>query len=311
LNEILLFKILDNPTELNKYIDKIKEHIRKFKIEVKKNTTDIPFAFKDNATDWNLLTQLYNSGNLENSKGLAELKFQIIKFEIENDLLKHKLKIKEWCNLNYFIYEEVIAYLNNFAEITLNILTIEKNLDIDLLEISPLKWMNDLKSSFTKILTNGNINERIIKSFIIGRPTNYAIKLETSNTFYHLPLPEIYGEKNTMCKSNFIFYYNYTEDTKKRNNIVKMYYISNLNIDDLISCNPHIFNKLNFKNNIPIKVLDKNFNEETKIINLKSYTYDSIINKVHNTTKFISPWENQNLASLSEYFKNLRKKLLN
>ena len=309
LSEILLFKILDNPTEINKYIDKIKELIRKFKIEVKKNTTDIPFAFKDNPIDWNLLTQLCNSGDLENSKGMAKLKFQIIKFEIENDLLKHKLKIKEWCNLNYFNNEEILVYLNSFAEITLNILTIEKNLDIDLLEISPLKWMNDLKSSFTKILTIGDINERIIKSFIIGRPTNYAIKLETSNTFYHLPLPEIYGEKNSMCKSNFIFYYNYTEDTKKRNNIVKMNYISNLKIDDLTSCNPHIFNKLNFKNNIPIKVLDRNFNEETKIINLKSYTYDSIINNIHNTTKFISPWENQNLSSLSEYFKNLRKKL--
>jgi len=309
LNNLLLFKIIDNPLELNKYVDKIQELIRKFKIEIKKISTDIPFSFKDNSNDWNLLKKLYNSGNLENSKGLEELKFIIIKSEIEKDLLKHILKIKEWCNLNYFTYENIITYLNAFAEIILNVLTIERNLDIDLLEISPLKWMNDLKSSFIKILKNGDMNERIIKSFIIGRPINYAIKLKTQDNFYHLSIPNIYGEMNLMCSSNFIFYYNYTEDTKKRNSVVKMNYITNVTIDDLTSCNPQIFNKLNFKNNIPIKVLDKNFNEETKVINLKTYTYDTVINNILNTTKFISPWESLNLPSLSEYFKNLRKKL--
>ena len=307
-NNLLLFKIIDNPNELNKYLDKIKEYIRKFKIEIKKNPNDIPFTFKDNMENWNTLKKLYDLGNLENSKGLNELKFKIIKSETEKDLLKHTLKIKEWCNMNYFKYEAIIIYLNDFAEIILNVLTIERNLDIDLLEISPLNWMNDLKSSFTKILTIGDINERIIKSFIIGRPTNYAVKMNPQDTFYHLPLPGIYGEINLTTKSNFIFYYN-TEDTKK-NNTVKMNYISNLNIDDFISCNPQIFNKLNFKNNIPIKTLDKNFNEETKIISFKNYTYDTIINNIHNTTKFVSPWENSNLSSLTEFFRNLRKKLI-
>ena len=90
-----------------------------------------------------------------------------------------------------------------------------------------------------------------------------------------------------------------------------MNYISNLNIDYLTSCNPQIFNKLTFKNHIPIKVIDEKLKEETKIINIKTYTYDTIINNIFNTTKFISPWESSILPSLSEYFKNLRKKLIN
>ena len=133
-------------------------------------------------------------------------------------------------------------------------------------------------------------------------------KKDDINKFMEDFFPEIYGEINLTTKSNFIFYYN-TEDTKK-NNTVKMNYISNLNIDDFTSCNPQIFNKLNFKNNIPIKIFDKNFNEETKIISFKNYTYDTIINNINNTTKFVSPWENSNLPSLTEFFRNLRKKLI-
>ena len=105
-----------------------------------------------------------------------------------------------------------------------------------------------------------------------------------------------------------LFYYQLTED--KRPGLVKLNFTINVTIDDFISCNPQIFNKLEFKNYKPSKVLSDKFIEETKIIGIKTYTYDSVINHIYNTTKFVSPWENPVLPTLTEYFRNLRKKLL-
>jgi hypothetical protein len=284
--------------------DDIINKINKFEKEIKRKQTDIPIAFKNEPETWDMLLKLYYSGNLKKKK--EEIKFNVMKKIINDDFIKHTIKIKEFCNEYKYKYEEMTTYLINLAEIYLNILTIDKNLDLDLDEISPLKWVEDLKSSFVKVLSIGDINDRITKSFIIGRPINYAIKLNPQNEFYNLFISGIKGLAES--KSSFLFYYQLTED--KRPGIVKLNFTINVTIEDFTSCNPQIFNKLEFKNYKPIKVLSDKFIEETKMIGIKTYTYDSVINNIFNTTKFVSPWENSVFPTLTEYFRNLRKKML-
>ena len=299
LNDLLLFNLNKIDTD-NDIINKI----NKFEKEIKRNPTDIPISFKDEPETWDMLLKLYYSGNLKKKKD--EIKFNVMKKIINDDFIKNTIKIKEFCNEYKYTYNEMINYLTILSEIYLNIITIDKNLDLDLDEISPLKWVEDLKSSFVKVLSIGDINDRITKSFIIGRPINYAIKLNPQNEFYDLFISGIKGLAES--KSSFLFYYQLTED--KRPGVVKLNFTINVTIDDFTSCNPQIFNKLEFKNYKPTKVLSDKFIEETKIIGIKTYTYDSVINNIFNTTKFVSPWENPVLPTLTEYFRNLRKKLL-
>ena len=300
LNDLLLFNLNKIDTT-----DDILNKIYKFEKEIKRNPTDIPISFKNDAETWDMLLKLYYSGNLKKKK--EEIKFNVMKKIINNDFIKHTIKIKEFCNEYKYKFNEMITYLTNLSEIYLNIITIDKNLDLDLDEISPLKWVEDLKSSFVKVLSTGDINDKITKSFIIGRPINYAIKLNPQNEFYDLAISGIKGLAEE-AKSSFLFYYQLTED--KRPGLVKLNFTINVTIDDFTSCNPQIFNKLEFKNYKPYKVLSDKFIEETKIIGIKTYTYDSVINHIYNTTKFVSPWENPVLPTLTEYFRNLRKKLL-
>jgi len=300
LNDLLLFNLNKINTS-----DDIINKINKFEKEIKRNPTDIPISFKNEPETWDMLLKLYYSGNLKKKK--EEIKFNVMRKIINDDFIKHTIKIKEFCNEYKYKFNEMITYLTNLSEIYLNILTIDKNLDLDLDEISPLKWVEDLKSSFVKVLSTGDIKDKIIKSFIIGRPVNYAIKLNPQNDFYDLPFAGIKGLPEE-AKSSFLFYYQLTED--KRPGIVKLNFTINVTIDDFTSCNPQIFNKLEFKNYKPMKVLSDKFIEETKIIGIKTYTYDSVINNIFNTTKFVSPWENSVLPTLTEYFRNLRKKLL-
>jgi len=312
-SDLLLFKLMKNPLEIKKYDYLVDDVINKFKKQIKNKPNDFPTIFLDQPDIWNIISKLYNSGNLENDKGKKELKFILLGKIIEQELKNNLVRIKEWCSNTLFKSEEIFNYFNELGNIILNILTIERNLDIDLNEISPLVWMDSLKSSFRNVLKTNNINERIIKSFILGRPTNYAIRINPIDKYYTLPVNQVLGDLGPK-KSNqsvYIFYYNYA-DTKSEN-LVTLNIVSNLEMDYFTSCNPQIFNKYIFKNIIGKKelIVDRDhYITLNKVMHLESYSYDALVNHVNNNTKIVSPWENNNLPSLYLFFKNIRKKLI-
>ena len=303
---LYIFKIIENPKILDEIDKLVKEKIDKFKKKKKLNLKDEPEP--DNINNWNLMNKLFNSSKLENKNGKDELKFNILKEKIKKDLDLNELKIKIWCE-NYFInYEHIITFLSKLGEIIINYLTIEKNLDSDFGEKSPLEWIK--KINLSKFLKTNNINEKIIKSFILGRPLNYAIKLDFNNDFYNLYSYNLKGYTENIffapqIFSNIIFYYDY-RDIKGKN---YFNFVNDIDLDYYTSCLPHIFNKNNFKKIIP--QLEYVYKENTIIehksfIQINGSNYDQIIYFINNNSIGQSIWENKDMPVISDYLKKLR-----
>jgi hypothetical protein len=316
-----LFKIMSNPNELHTFDDSIDDLIKLFLNEMKNKPDDIPTTFKNKETEWNNLKKLYNAGNLKNTKGKKELKFETGKKEMNLELSKNNDNIKKWCYDNYLDVNFIIDFLTKLSELLLNILTIERNLDIELLEISPLIWINNVKSNFRKVLRSNTMEEKILKSFIIGKPLNYAIKVHTIDTKYNLSIGGIMGEiknemksdskstmKSSIVPSNFIFYYEYLET--RTPNTVNLKLTNSVDLDYFTSTLPNIFNKRFFKNiiyNLESNIIDNKIVTLVKSYKIYGDIYDMIINYVNNHSLHSSPWESEALPYINDYMKKLRK----
>jgi hypothetical protein len=300
--DLLLFKIINKNDELNKYTDKVNYLIELF------NPLEPIGIFENNTILWNEMQKLFKQGVLNKTNGKSKIKFIIIKEFIEIEINKNLFEIKLWCTENYLNFDGIYIYLLKLTDIILNVLTLEKNLDSDSLEISPLEWIKKpiFKASFNRILKTGELKERILKSFILGRPLNYAIKINTEDKAYYLAKPNMKGFIETN-NASILFYYTFEESPIK--NLVKLKIINNIPLEYFTSCLPQIFNKTYFKTIIPIvkfEIKDNNFIFHKSAIELKGDNYDRILNFVHNNSLSKSPWENQELKQIYLFFKKLR-----
>jgi len=307
---LLIFKIMRDPKELNKFNDIVSINIKNFKELIKKSNEPIEI-FENNLKLWEEILKLFKMGNLETKKGKDKLKFIIIQNELKKNILQYESKIKSWCEENYLNFNGILIFLETYGNILLNVLTIEKNLDNNLGEISPLKWIDKIKNTFIKILKTDNIKEKILKSFILGRPLNYAIKTSNNNTDYHLRQQSIKGiiisdPNSKISNSSIIFYYSFVPYDI---NTVKLNNINNVPIEYFTSCIPQIFNKTYFKNIIvkPItKIKNNQFINEINILEIKGDNYDRILNYIYNNSLTKSPWENPELPLINDYLKRLK-----
>ena len=304
---LYIFKIMDNPKILKEKNIEIEKQIKDFK---KKYNLKLTVDNNDDIDNWNLMKKLFNSGKLENKSGKEILRDDILIKQIEKDLDLNNLKIKLWCE-NYFIkYEHIKKYFSTLSKLIINLLTIEKNIDDEYGEISPLLWVDNIKHNFLKVLKTNNIKEKIIKSFILGRPLNYGIKLDFKNDYYNLYSPGLKGYLNInkllpVYFSNIIFYYNYVDIKGKLN----LNLVNDIDIDYFTSCLPHIFNKKKFNKIIPtIKYEYKKdcILEHKSFIQINGSNYDQIVCFINNNSMGLSPWENDEMPKISTFFKKLR-----
>jgi len=312
LHKLFIVKLLEN----NKLVDKVDElitrYITKFKSVYKKNINIIPELFKQEIEIWNLMRKLFNAGRLENKAGREEIKLFLLKNMVAKDLSENALNIKLFCANNYLKYEAINLFLVNLSNVLLNVLTIDRNTDTDLNEISPLKWIDDIKGNFIRILKGNDIQEKIIKSFIIGRPLNYAIKMDFNNTYYSMFNRNLKGiiPPNRFLPNrkltNLLFYYDYADIQ----GTIVLNLINNVELEYFVSCNPQVFNKNIFTKVKPALLLhsenNQYFKEYYDFFQLNGPIYDSIVSYVNNNSLGLSPWENYKLPIISDYFKKLR-----
>ena len=293
-NNLLLFKIMNN-REIIKEVDEIVNNkILNFKKYYKLNLNNVPDFFKNNIEDWNLMKKLFNSGKLEKKEGIDQIKVDILIKKINENLILNKLIIKKWCDTYFINYEYIALFLSKLGEMIIKMETI----DLDF-----LVFINSIKHNFIKILKTNTIKEKILKSFILGNPLNYAIKLDFNNNFYNLHLFDrkayIKNNKNLSTSfSNIIFYYNYTENMNDKN--INLNIINDIELDYFTSCLPYIFHKKTFKKIIPI------LSEHKSFIQVHGSNYDQIISYINNNSLGVSPWENDKMPIISNYFKLLR-----
>ena len=303
---LYIYKIIENPKIVDEIDKLVQEKIDKFKKKKKLNLKDE--IKTDDIDNWNLMNKLFNSSKLENKNGKDELKFYFLKEKIKKDLDLNELKIKIWCEKYFINYEHIKTFLFKLGEIIISFLTIDKNLDSDFGEKSPLEWIK--KINLSKFLKTNNINEKIMKSFILGRPLNYGIKLDFNNDFYNLYSSNLkgYTENNFFAPqffSNIIFYYDYS-NIKGKN---YFNFVNDIDLDYYTSCSPHIFNKNNFKKIIPqleYVYKENNIKEHKSFIQINGSNYDQIIYFLNNNSIGQCPWENEDMPVISNYLKKLR-----
>lgn len=302
------FKIQQLTNKINAEIKETISNFKKYYIPFSNKVND---KFKDKLKLWNLLRRLYNSGKLENKNGLEELKKYFLTDFIKKDIIKNEFNIKLWCEQNFIRSDIIILYLTNLANISINIKTIERNIDTELDEKSPLLWINDIKSNFNKTLKTNDIKEKILKSFIIGRPLNFAIKLDFKNNYYSMIEARMKGilppnKYLPQEMSNILFFYNYTDNK----GLLNLNLVNNIDLDYFTSCIPQIFNKIRFKKILPITshTIIKNdyFKENKGFLEITGSNYDSIVNFINNNSLASSPWENNLLPLINDYLKKLR-----
>jgi hypothetical protein len=293
-NNLLLFKIINNRDIIKEVDEIVNNKILNFKKYYKLNLNNIPEFFKNNIEDWNLMKKLFNSGKLDKKEGIDQIKVDILIKKINENLILNKSIIKKWCDTYFINYEYIALFLSKLGEMIIKMGTI--NFEF-------LVFINSIKQNFIKILKTNTIKEKILKSFILGNPLNYAIKLDFNNDFYNLHLFDrkayIKNNKNLSTSfSNIIFYYNYTENINDKN--INLNIINDIELDYFTSCLPYIFNKNNFKKIIPILTEHKSF------IQVHGSNYDQIISYINNNSLGVSPWENDKMPIISNYFKLLR-----
>jgi len=298
---------MDRPKILDEIDIIVNDRIFKFK-EIKK------LNLKDDPVDinmWNLMSKLFNSNKLENKNGKEEIKFNILKEKIKKDLELNEIKIKVWCDNNLINYELIQQFLIRLGQIVSNYLTIEKNIDSDFEEESPVQWVN--KINLYKFLKTNNIKEKIIKSFILGKSLNYGIKLDFNKEYYNSWSinKNLYIQKNIFPQLSFshiIFYYN--SISSPNDDKTYLNFVNDIELDYYTTCLPHIFNKNIFKKIRPF--IKREFNKNNLIINKTIHetngsNYDQIVYFLNNNSIGQSPWENEDMPSLSDYLKKLRK----
>ena len=128
-----------------------------------------------------------------------------------------------------------------------------------------------------------------MKSFIMGKPMNYAIKNKNNNYNLHLLenigviLPNIYIPNSKLITPTFIYYYSSREVT----NLISLECVNNVDLEYLVSCNLQFFNKIFFKKTIPtntLKIENNKFKYDKSFIQFTYDSYDQILVHINNNT---------------------------
>jgi hypothetical protein len=218
-DHMLVFNI-NTPEFQNRIQQNVNSKIEKFKLALTKSK-DPPIDF--NPSLWNKLLNLRKNGKLvEESMKVFRTDAYIIDM-INDDIEKNKSKIEKWCYNNYLDFDFIIRYIEDYMKYFLS-----KNITQD----NPvIVWAKNFKSNFNKYLTTNTIEEKILRSFLYGYPSQYTYSSSdvTKNNyvtylnraFYpvYFAVPYIKGqlkeseERETMTNlsNELTFYFNYSE----------------------------------------------------------------------------------------------------
>ena len=133
-----------------------------------------------------------------------------------DDIEKYKNDIIKWCNNNYISHHVILKYLNVMGSYGLRRIDVEENKIFK-------KFADKFRTNYVNYLSTSSIHERIIRSFIYGRPCNFAYKLKPTTTlvtminlkYYNVDLkksfPTKFPETMTHLSNSLVFFINYDE----------------------------------------------------------------------------------------------------
>lgn len=282
-----------------------KNILNKFK-QLKEKYDEPPSDF--NGILWNKLSTLKSNGKL-----LTDYKKVILSdnttYELLNtDIDRNKNEIINWCNKNLLNEQVIINFITNYGLYQLN------QYNIDNMKI--FDWSNKLSSNFNKLLTNYNIEEKIIRSFLYGLPMQFTFsennmgKYATLMGMTHAPVefakPRFSGEKETMTNlSNEFTHYlvfseqNNGEQDDETINTLNVGILSHILPEWLIPAVPLIIN--------PVVSLDVKINGEYLNSWILQRFKKDIIN---NWNQNILIWNSEQTPIMKQFYINIYKFLI-
>ena len=185
---------------LDQHFDSV---IKKFK-KLSDTNNETPVNF--DGVLWNKLSTLKNNGKLESGhKEILLTDASTIKKFNKNSF--NTDRISKWANSNYLNSFIITEFIKKLGEFYLSKVIFEDN--------SVLEWASKFNSNYMKLLTTGTIEERIIRSFIYGKPYQFTYSLVKSGPPYSLMNYQVIpvkftNETLTNLSNQMVFYINYS-----------------------------------------------------------------------------------------------------
>jgi hypothetical protein len=192
---------------------------------------------------WEQLNQLYINGTLR--KGFDKLISNILKSnKTFYDFNNYKKDINQWSSTNNIKDDIILDYLNNYASLLLNFLSLKREDDIRIKEKDPLELMEYEVPSFRKSLTCKNKLEHIIRPFLHGNPLFIGIKMNSYEEYhYTIGNLAVINQDSKVNSCNLLFYYQ-----RKFNEIITISITNKIEIEWLFNILPIYYIPSNFKN---------------------------------------------------------------
>ena len=331
--KLKIFQLLDLSSVLiKKYKDKYDKIKEKYKEESKKKYNneilDPSESLKDDYNeildpseslkdDYNLFFSLEKNGRLNEDSGFLNwinTSTELLK-EVMSDLVDNEFSIRNWCTNNYLNADTIYNFMRNYFRTVIKIITIKKDYDINVKELSSLAWSDSISKTINKNLST---EDKIIKSFLMANSFKIGVKENYDDKKYWLVDGGKFDIKRdrrsnpiSLCSSigGSIFY---LERKKKFNtNIYELTIITNINGKFLSNSLPLYYNKIYFRNNYNIPF--KNGKDITKkLMRHNGRLFDDFTREIVNnwtTNDFI--WYNkEELPVIYDYINKVRNQIL-
>ena len=180
----------------NKYIEIKKEYFKNNK------KLDPSSTLKDDYTYFSL----EKNGRLNTESGFLNWfnTSKELQNEIMSNLKDNEFNIKNWCKNNHLNGDTIYKFMKNYFHVVKKIITIEKDYDMDVKELSSLQWSNGISKKINK---NLSIEDKIIKSFLMANSFKIGVKENYNDKKYwvvdggNLILREIKIKPISLCSS--------------------------------------------------------------------------------------------------------------
>jgi hypothetical protein len=232
-----------NQVKLTKKLDSIYQD-KKDQFVVLHNKNKEPSDNNFDVNLWSKLAKAKTEGNLEKEYKEIFKDEDFTKKFIRDDINNNEEDIIKWCN-NYCINSKIILkFLNEMVKKYPE--TFDKN-------NNNYKWAESLQPNFNRLLTDGTIDEKIIRSFIYGRPTNFCYPnkkggLITDMNFKLINLwfqENKFFNKDLIEKSEIMYFHNYMDASNSVEEDKKIEIDSDIDeeefdIEDVKNINPNV-----------------------------------------------------------------------
>ena len=268
-------------------LQKFNKKLDEFKKLNNKNN-EIPKIFDGEL--WNKLKNIRNNGELQSK--YTDI-FKSDKSTI-NLIYQDKNDIVKWANSNYINSTIVTEFIKKLGKLYSSKIIFENGNLFD--------FINDFNTNFMKILTTGTLEEKIIRSFIYGRPYQFTYSLNKSgppnSIMNFIIVPVKFKETLAELSNELVFYVKY--DKQDDNPEIEASILSKVDFNWLIPANPLFINPRSVPDIIKINNLELFFPNSEYINRIKQMM-------INNWNKNKILWYSDDIPIMKNFYNKISK----